>query len=66
LYHGADITYSAVDTVLNVPVLMRHSHDRQRHVDDANRRREAGEPVLRSSVLSTNEFLLVVLAAESS
>lgn len=57
-----DIIYSAVDTVLNVPVLMRHSHNRQRHVDDANRRREAGEPVLRSSVLSTNEFLLVVLA----
>ena len=52
--------------MLNVPVLMRHSHDRQRHVDDANRRREAGEPVLRSSVLSTNEFLLVVLADESS
>jgi hypothetical protein len=46
--------------VLNVPVTMRHCHDRERHAADANRRRGAGEVVMRSSVLSTNEFLLVV------
>ena len=48
--------------MLNVPVKMRHCHIRERHVADVKERREAGETVMRSSVLSSNEFLLVLAA----
>lgn len=56
-----DIIYAAEDTVLDIPVKLRHCHSRQRHIQDEAARREAGEVILRSSVLSTNEFILVML-----
>jgi len=41
-------------------VKLRHCHNRERHIEEEERMRQAGEAIVRSSVLSTNEFLIVI------
>lgn len=66
----ADITYTATDTVLGVDVVMRHSHDRDRHqaeVAAVLKAQDSGDReavrMIRSSCLSTNEFVMVTMKA---
>ena len=56
---------NAEDTVLGIgiPVVLRHTHDRDKHHQETRELIHNGTRFLRSSALGTNEHLLVLVSS---